>query len=179
MHPVNWHKLLLINHTYLYFTNIYHAVARILPEPLRSLAFRFVLRRMGKGVYIDAKVYFKFPWLVEIGDYVSINRGAEFYPSHAQKSLIRLGSHILIGPHAKFYGAGHDLGDDEFADTGADIVVCDNSWVGGSVIVLAGVTIGEGAVVAAGSVVTRDVPARAVVAGSPARVVKMRPAAIQ
>lgn len=174
-----WHKILLANHTYLYLINLYHAVAGILPEPLRGLAFRVVLRRMGKGVYIDAKVYFKFPWLVEIGDCVSINRGTEFYPSHARKSLIRLGSNIRIGPHARFFGAGHDLSDDEFRDTGADIVVCDNSWVGGNVVVLAGVTIGEGAVVAAGSVVTRGVPARAVVAGNPARVIKMRPATIK
>lgn len=169
-----WHKALLINHAYLYVANIYHAIAGVLPEPLRSLAFRVVMRRMGKGVYIDARVYFKFPWLIEIGDYVSINRGTEFYPSAAKKSLIRLGSNIRIGPHARFYGAGHDLADDDFRDTGAEIVVGDNSWIGGSAIILAGVTIGAGAVVAAGSVVTRDVPAKAVVAGSPARVVRMR-----
>jgi len=174
MRPERWHEALLANHAYLYVINIFHAFAGILPEPLRGLAFRLVMRRMGKGVYIDARVYFKFPWLVEIGNYVSINRGTEFYPSAVKKCLIRLGSNVRIGPHARFYGAGHELDNDEFADTGADIVVGDNTWVGGSAIVLAGVTIGEGAVVAAGSVVTRDVPAYAVVAGSPARVVKMR-----
>lgn len=52
------------------------------------------------------------------------------------------------------------------------MIVGDNVWIGNRAIVLPGVTIGDGAVVGAGSVVTRDVPARTVVAGNPARVVR-------
>jgi acetyltransferase-like isoleucine patch superfamily enzyme len=52
------------------------------------------------------------------------------------------------------------------------VTICDNVWIGCNVIVMKGVTIGEGAVVAAGSVVTRDVPAKTVVGGNPARVIK-------
>lgn len=53
------------------------------------------------------------------------------------------------------------------------IKICDDAWIGMNVIILKGVTIGEGAIVGAGSVVTKDVPAWAVVAGNPAKVVKM------
>ncbi|HEY8682337.1 MAG TPA: hypothetical protein VIM06_04140, partial [Rhodanobacter sp.] len=97
-----WHRALLSNHSYLYVINIFHAVVGLFPEPVRGLLFKAVLKRVGKGVYFDARVYFKFPWLVEIGNYVSINRGCEFYPSHSSQSRIQLGSNIRIGPNTKF-----------------------------------------------------------------------------
>ena len=53
-------------------------------------------------------------------------------------------------------------------------IIEDDVWIGCNVVVLSGVRIGEGAVIAAGSVVTRDVPAQAVAAGAPAQVIKMR-----
>ena len=53
------------------------------------------------------------------------------------------------------------------------IKICDDVWIGMNVIILKGVTVGEGAIVGAGSVVTKDVPAWTVVAGNPARVVKV------
>ena len=54
----------------------------------------------------------------------------------------------------------------------APMIIKDNVWIGMSAIILKGVTIGEGAIVAAGAVVTRDVPAHAIVAGVPAKVIK-------
>jgi acetyltransferase-like isoleucine patch superfamily enzyme len=170
----SWHRSLFTNHTFVYGINILHAIAGILPEPLRGLLFKLVLKQSGKGVYIDSRVYFKFPHLVEMGDYININRGCEFYPSHFSKARIRLGSHILIGPHSRFFAAGHDPDSGDFTDIGADIVVGDHCWIGGNCTILAGVTIGEGAVVAAGSVVTKDVPSMAIVAGVPAKFIRMR-----
>jgi acetyltransferase-like isoleucine patch superfamily enzyme len=174
MQPKNWHRSLFANHTYIYAVNILHFVAGLLPEPLRGFVFKMFLKRAGKGIYIDARVYFKFPHLVELGDYVSIQRGCEFYSSHFAKASIRLGSHVLIGPHSRFFAAGHDPDSEDFADVGKDIVVSDNCWIGGNCTILAGVTIGEGAVVAAGSVVTRDVPSRAIVGGVPAKFIRAR-----
>jgi galactoside O-acetyltransferase len=59
--------------------------------------------------------------------------------------------------------------------TASPVVIRDRAWIGFNAIVLRGVVVGEGAVVAAGSVVTRDVPDYSVVAGNPARVVRARP----
>ncbi|RAP58630.1 hypothetical protein BTJ49_05675 [Oleiagrimonas sp. MCCC 1A03011] len=129
---------------------------------------------MGKGVYLDARVYFKFPRRIEIGNFVSINRGCEFYPSHFGKSVIRIGSNVRIGPGVRFFGAGHDIDSATFDDLGGDIRVGDNCWIGGNATLLAGVEVGEGAVIAAGSVVTCDVPPHVVVGGVPAKVLRSR-----
>jgi maltose O-acetyltransferase len=174
MKSMKWHWRLLLNHTYLYVINILHLIAGLVPEPLRGFWFGLFLGKIGKGVYIDNRVYFKFPWLVRLGDRVSINRGCEFYCSLENRSKITIGSNVLIGPHVKFYGAGHDHSDDAFRNIGADIEVGDHTWIGASAIILQGVHIGEGAVIAAGSVVTKDVPARTIVGGAPARFLKIR-----
>jgi maltose O-acetyltransferase len=174
MKPKNWHRKLLLNHTYLYGLNAFHFVAGLTPEPLRSLMFRLVLKRMGKGVYVDARVYFKFPHRIEIGDYVSINRGCEFYPSHFGNSVIRIGSNVRIGPNVCFFGAGHNVDSPNFEDVGGDIIVGDDCWIGGNVTLLPGAIVGEGTVVAAGSVVSAEAPAFSVVGGVPAKVIRSR-----
>ncbi len=91
---------------------------------------------------------------------------------------VHLGDGVKLGPGVQLYTAGHALdperrrAGDEFA---LPIRVGENVWIGGSSIVLPGVTIGAHAVVGAGSVVTKDVPAGARVVGNPARVLVPRP----
>lgn len=172
-----WHCRLLSNHAYLYVLNAYYVLLACIPEPLRSLGYRLVLRKMGSGVYFDSQVYIKFPWLVEIGNKVSINRGVEMYPSYKTGNKIVIGDDVRIGPHARFHAASHDVDSAEFREVGADIVIGPHSWIGAGAMILSGVHIGEGAVVAAGSVVTRNVPDYVVVAGAPAKVIKHRGAA--
>jgi len=83
----------------------------------------------------------------------------------------------LIGPNCSFFSASHPL--DPFLrngirgpELGKPITIGEDCWFGGNVIVLAGVTIGRGATVGAGSVVTKDVPAFHCVAGNPARILR-------
>nr|WP_277929393.1 MULTISPECIES: acyltransferase [unclassified Lysobacter] len=171
---MRWHGKLLANHAYLYALNAYYLLLGCLPEPLRGLGYRFVLGRLGSGVYFDARVYIKFPWLVEIGSKVSINRGVEIYPSYRTGNKVVIHDDVRIGPHARFHAAGHDIESPDFTETGADIVIGPRSWIGAGAVILPGVHVGEGAVVAAGSIVTRSVPDYAVVAGAPARVIRDR-----
>jgi maltose O-acetyltransferase len=95
-----------------------------------------------------------------------INFGCLF---DGRKYQIRTGSNVSIGPEATILTLGHDPRSATFEDRGGDVVIGDRVWIGYRAIVLPGVTIGEGAVVGAGSVVTKNVEPYAIMAGNPAR----------
>ncbi len=97
----------------------------------------------------------------------------------AYKSPIRIGRDVQIAPNCSFYPYDHsfDTGDlikNQPLQTKGGIIVENDAWLGVGVIVLDGVTIGKGAVIAAGSVVKHNIPRDAIAAGIPAKVIKMR-----
>jgi len=114
---------------------------------------------------------------ITIGHHVFIHSGAHFYTAG---SKIEIGNYVLIGPSCSLTGANRDYTDwTRPMYFGADYVkkpikIEDDVWLGGKVIITPGVTISRGAVVAAGSVVTKDVPPYAIVGGVPAKVIKFR-----
>ncbi|WGX94737.1 acyltransferase [Nocardioides sp. L-11A] len=87
---------------------------------------------------------------------------------------IRIGSNVNIGSECALQTAKHDVDSPSFADSYGPIEIGDRAWLGERVLVLANVKIGEGAVVAAGGVVTNDIPPFTVAAGVPARVIRAR-----
>ena len=104
------------------------------------------------------------------GKRVFINSGCVF----EDQGGVRIGDDCLIGHNTVLATLNHDLDPGRRADMHpAPIVLRDNVWIGSNVTVLAGVTIGPNAVVAAASVVTKDVPANAIVAGVPAKLIRM------
>lgn len=99
--------------------------------------------------------------------------------SEDRKGEIRIGNDVRIAPHVMIIGANHRFDDlsRPIAKQGVErksVVIEDDVWIGGRVNILAGVTVGRGSVVAAGAVVTHDVPPYSVVAGVPAKVIKTR-----
>jgi len=159
---------------YSYLSNLLFIILNLLPHFMRNLFFRLVLSEFGKDTIIDYMVYFRYFKGVEIGDHVSINRGCEFFTSANLAAKIRIGNHVAIAPNVKFYAAGHDYKCLSLPDTAGDITVGDYSWIGANSVILHGADIGEGAVIAAGSVVTGIIPAYSVVAGVPAKFIKKR-----
>ena len=87
---------------------------------------------------------------------------------------IRTGDDVSIGPEAAILTLGHDPQSPSFSLRGGDVVLGDKVWVGYRAIILPGIVIGEGAVVAAGAVVTKDVAPYTIVAGNPARIIGER-----
>ncbi len=104
-----------------------------------------------------------------IGDRTYINNGVSIGASCS----VTIGQNVAIGPLCLIMDSDyHDLNDHSLPGKSAPVKIGDNVWLGARATVLKGVTIGDGAVVAAGALVTRDVPSRTVVAGVPARVIK-------
>jgi len=141
-------------------------------DPEKALVMlRDLLGEVGEGVD------FRPPFSVEYGHHLTIGRGsfvnADFLALGGGR--ITIGEDVLIGPGVRFYTPNHPL-DPDLRRAGyervAPIVIRDNVWIGGSAVILPGVTVGADSIVGAGSVVTKDVPPATVVAGNPARVIK-------
>jgi acetyltransferase-like isoleucine patch superfamily enzyme len=98
-------------------------------------------------------------------------------------ALVQIGRKCLISQHVSIIGSNHSIDksrciiDQPWDDSRLNVIIGDDVWIGCGAQVMPGVTIGHGAIVAAGSVVTKDVAAYTVVAGIPARFVKDRPLA--
>jgi maltose O-acetyltransferase len=122
---------------------------------------------VGARTYIGHESIFVGP--VTIGADVNMNYRCEAY------AVTAIGDRCSIGPGVKFLTMAHEMGSEDFRAGNffnKPISVGDGAWIGGYSVVLGGVTIGKGAVVGAGSLVTKDVPENTLVVGHPAKVVK-------
>lgn len=155
-----------------------HLVAHVPSYGLRRGWYRtFVGMKMGSGSSVQSGCYI---WSYgpgsnrrlanSIGDRSIINRGCCL----DLRSGLRIGSDVSISPQVAILTTQHDLNHPDFALQGRAVVIEDHVWIGMRAMVLPGVTIGRGAVVAAGAVVTSDVAPLDIVAGVPARVIGRR-----
>lgn len=150
----------------------YNQVLTQLPShAVRRLYLQGWLGGLGRGTDVQMGCRFLNGRKVFLGDRNVVNFGCVF---DGRKHQIRTGSNVSIGPEAAILTLGHETQSPDFADCGGDVVIGDRVWIGYRAIVLAGVKLGEGAVVGAGAVVTRDVEPFTIVAGSPARKVADR-----
>ena len=139
------------------------------PERVRELLTELTGRPVDESVTVFPPLYADFGKNLALGKRVFINAGCTFQ----DQGGIVIGDDSLIGHNTVMATLNHDLAPSRRADMHpAPIIVGRNVWIGSNATILAGVSIGDNAVVAAASVVTRDVPANAVVVGSPARVVR-------
>ncbi len=126
------------------------------------------------------KFFIEQPFICDYGYNIEI--GENFYSNHNLVILdcakVKFGDNVFIAPNCGFYTAEHPL-DAETRNKGSEyakpIIIGNNVWIGGGVQILSGVTVGNNSVVAAGAVVTKNVPDNSVVAGVPAKVIKFLP----
>lgn len=137
----------------------------------RTALLRELLGRLGEDSWIEPFFRCDYGVNISLGDGVFINYDCVFL----DVAPITVGNRVLIAPQVGLYTAGHPLDPAVRAsglEFGRPITLEDDVWLGGHVTVCPGVTVGHGAVVAAGSVVTRDIPAGVVAAGNPCRVLR-------
>ena len=152
---------------------VYVLLFRFSPRPLH--AFRaFLLRlfgaKLGDGCHIYPKAIIWAPWNLECGDQVGIADQAIIY----NQATIRLGKRVVISQGAHLCSGTHDYTDPRFPLIANPIVVGGSAWIAAEAFVHPGITIGEGAVIGARSVVTKDMPPWMVCVGHPCQPVKPR-----
>ena len=125
-------------------------------------------REIDPSVSIVSPFYCDCGKRITFGKNIIINKGATILSA----GRVEIGDNVLIAPDVKIVTVNHDLHDRMNLYHFGKVTVEANAWICIGAILCPGVTIGENAVVAAGSVVTQDVPARTMVAGNPARLVK-------
>lgn len=167
-----------------------------LPTLMRRIVFKAVARRCGHGLRVGSGVGFKHLETFEIGDGVFIGDQAYIQGRYDGTCIIGdrtwigpmsyfdardlvLGDHVGWGPGAKVLGSEHTGQPVDRPIIETDLVIKPvrvEKWadIGTNAAILPGVTIGQGAIVGAGAVVTKDVPAFAIVAGVPARFIRWR-----
>lgn len=142
------------------------------PESERRGTLERLLGAIGEGTTIMPRLQCDYGYLINIGRDSFVNYDAIFLDC----APITLGDSVFVGPRAQLLTALHPMEDHEARRQGWEsakpIVIGDNVWLGGGVIVCPGVSIGPNTVIGAGSVVTRNVPAKVFAAGNPCRVVR-------
>ena len=140
------------------------------PEEVRALMSQLTGRPVDASVTVFPPFHCEFGKNLTLGTDVFINTGCRFQDAGG----ITLGDGTLIGHGSTIVTLDHALDPARRADmVPAPVVIGRKVWLGAAVTVLPGVTIGDGAVAGAGAVVTKDVPANAIVAGVPARLIRM------
>ena len=141
------------------------------------------MKSCGKGVYLrPMSSDIKGIENLSVGDGTSIPKGSTFY---CTKAPLKIGKKVIFGPKPTIITGDHridiigkyiiDVTDKEkLPENDLPVVIEDDVWVGANVIILKGVTIGRGSVVAAGAVVTKSCPPYSIIGGVPAKVLKNR-----
>jgi acetyltransferase-like isoleucine patch superfamily enzyme len=161
-------------------TRMYYKAAKLSDEYNRtsyddteklSLLLSQLLKHVGENVRIMPNFHCEYGHNITIGNNVLIN----FNSIIMDNAEVIIGDDVLIGPNAGIYTVNHAIVPDERAK---GICICkpvhieNKVWFGADVKVLAGVTIGEGSIIGAGSVVTKSIPAGVIAAGNPCKVIR-------
>lgn len=140
------------------------------PDEVRTLLAELTGKAVADSVVVFPPFHSEFGKNLTLGPDVFINLGCRFQDTGG----ITIGESTLIGHGSTLTTLNHNLDPARRADmVPAPIRIGRKVWLGAAVTVVPGVTIGDGAIVGAGAVVTKDVPANAIVAGVPAKLVRM------
>lgn len=153
---------------------VYRVVSKLTDviESGQCYAFIGSLKTCGRDPCLFMPIWIAKACNVELGERVSLNAFVHIWGDGG----VVIGNRVMIGSHTAITTVTHDYTADCMKDTviRKRVVIEDDVWIGTHCVVMPGVTIGKGAVIGAGAVVTKNVPPNAIVAGVPARLIKYR-----
>ena len=137
----------------------------------REELIKKILGKTGENILIESSFQCDYGYNIFVGE--------NFYMNHngviLDAAKVEFGDNVFIAPNCGFYTAGHPI-DVEQRNKGLEyakpIKVGDNVWIGGNVVVLPGVTIGNNCVIGAGSIVVKNIPDNSIAVGNPCKVIK-------
>lgn len=161
------------------FLGLLVLLVRRLSRRIRMTLLRPLFHKHGYFFWFDPDGFYSYR-NISVGNYVNLGIKPRLI---AELSKIEIGNGVMFGPEVMVIGGGHNIGhigkfmSSVSMKTGNEdlgVVIQDDVWIGARAIVLRGVTVGRGAVVGAGSLVTKSVPPYAIVGGNPARIIGFR-----
>lgn len=166
------------------FSKLCIKLFKAIPFLLNRIAGFFIKKQMakcGKNVYVcPLESDLKGLNNMVVGNNVSIPRGAVFYSTEAQ---LIIKDNVIFGPRPTIITGDHRIdvvgktifeSHEKIPDNDRDVIIEEDVWTGANIVILKGVTVGRGAVIAAGAVINKSVPPYAIVGGIPAKVLKYR-----
>jgi acetyltransferase-like isoleucine patch superfamily enzyme len=139
-------------------------------DEVRALFSQLIGRKVDESFLLIPPFYTAGGDEIRVGHHVFVNQNCTFYDLGG----LDIADDVMIGPNVSLITTGHPLEPSQRrgATIGKPIVIEKGVWIAAGAILIGGVTVGEHSVVAAGSVVTKDVPANTLVGGNPARVIR-------
>lgn len=163
---------------------LYYGLAKKMPESDASISFgskkvrqllcKQIFENAGREINVEKGAFFGKGSDISIGNRSGIGLNARI------QGPLSLGDHVMMGPDVMIYTRNHMIASreipmiDQGVTAAQKVTIGDDVWIGARAIILPGVTIGKGAIISAGAVVTKDVEAYTIVGGIPAKFIKNR-----